>query len=152
MTLEPERTNSIRALRVVGDIHNHRLRHQQVRSVRKEEGLCQKGHTGLVGVKENNPDQSLESLRVHAINLGISHQTVQRAIKKVGGKGLARVERPLSTPAMKAGLSSIARLFSMSILSSIKTLIIMKNTFFISFINPTFNLMILVRVKNDSER
>uniref|UniRef100_A0A0K2TG26 Uncharacterized protein n=1 Tax=Lepeophtheirus salmonis TaxID=72036 RepID=A0A0K2TG26_LEPSM len=39
-------------------------------------------------------------MSAHSRDPGISQQTVQRAIKKVGGKNLVRIKRPLLTPAM----------------------------------------------------
>jgi hypothetical protein len=41
-------------------------------------------------------------MRQHARRLGVGTATVRRAVAKLGGKSLVRVERPLLTPAIRA--------------------------------------------------
>uniref|UniRef100_A0A0K2UF66 Uncharacterized protein n=1 Tax=Lepeophtheirus salmonis TaxID=72036 RepID=A0A0K2UF66_LEPSM len=40
-------------------------------------------------------------MRAHGTDLGLLHQTIQRALKKVGEKILLRMERPILTPITK---------------------------------------------------
>jgi len=112
MAFERDNRIKIRALLEVGQTPTEISRQLNVSratvyNVRDKETVDRKQGSGRKAVldhqevKRTIEEAPLKSMRSHAKDMGVSEATVRRAVKKLGGKSLVRVERPLLTPKMK---------------------------------------------------
>ncbi|QQP31680.1 Putative transposable element [Caligus rogercresseyi] len=74
-----------------------------VYSIGKKDNIDRKLGSGckakedLKVIKKALEAEPLKSMRAHAMDMGISHTTIVRSVKMLGGKSLVRAERPLLT-------------------------------------------------------
>jgi transposase-like protein len=69
--------------------------------VERRPGNGRKPSIDIEVIKTAIEAEPTKSLRNHARDMGVSHTALNKAVKKMGGKSLVRVERPLLTPAIK---------------------------------------------------
>uniref|UniRef100_A0A0K2UYS1 Uncharacterized protein n=1 Tax=Lepeophtheirus salmonis TaxID=72036 RepID=A0A0K2UYS1_LEPSM len=82
MTLERNLRISIRVRRAVWCLQEYLRRRQQVRTLERKKSSVKKDKLDPKELRGKTQGNSVRCMRPHAIDLGISNQTVQRAIKK----------------------------------------------------------------------
>uniref|UniRef100_A0A0K2TRA4 Uncharacterized protein n=1 Tax=Lepeophtheirus salmonis TaxID=72036 RepID=A0A0K2TRA4_LEPSM len=95
MTLERDRRISTRTLQAVFRTTVYVVR--MSKTLERQKGSLKKDKMDPEELKKTAQANLLKYMRAHAKDLGGSHQTVQRAIKKVDEKSFVRVKRTLLT-------------------------------------------------------
>jgi transposase len=85
----------------VATVYNIKKRQDEGQDMERASGSGRKPSLDPDELKEQIKANPLTSMRSQAADLGVSEATVRRTVKKVGGKSLMRVERPLLTPQIK---------------------------------------------------
>jgi len=70
-------------------------------TIERKEGSGKKSLINVNTLKNAIEEDPTKSMRSHAKDFSVSHTTVSKTVKKLGGKSLVRLERPLLTASMK---------------------------------------------------